>query len=207
MTPGAWKRELAGDFRRQLILPQQRDLFDYWLARCADDAWPRREAMRPADLRPLLSTLLLMEMAPLPEGVRVRLAGSDLWDVYGGELTGASLLDARWGPGHVHWRRAYEQMHAAPMPMNGQGLGLCVREHLALFWLRLPLSSADGRTFVLGLDIAVPASRASLDIADAPEAARSRSAPAEDDAEQPAPHPARPRIRIGNDRGSAPSSA
>lgn len=200
MTPGAWKHELAADFRRQLTLPQQRQLFDYWLGHCADDAWPRREAIRPGDIRTLLANTLLLELAPLPEGVRVHLAGSALWDVYGGELTGATLREARWGPGQAHWRNVYEHLHTSAMPMNGQGLGLCARDHLALFWLRLPLSTAGGRTFLLGLDIALPASRAPFAHGETGEAA------ATDDLLPGELPPARPRIRIGNGRGPAPSS-
>ncbi len=203
MTPGAWKNELAADFRRQLTLPQQRQLFDYWLGHCADDAWPRREAIRPADIRTLLANTLLLELAPLPEGVRVHLAGSDLWDVYGGELTGATLHDGRWGPGHAHWRYIYEQLHTATQPMNGHGLGLCAREHLALFWLRLPLSTADGRIFLLGLDIALPASRAPFDTGEGTMAASSLP----DGDGMPRSISATPtRIRIGSRRNAAPPS-
>ena len=77
------------DFGRQLMLREQKQLFDYWLSLSEDGDWPRKETIRPADIRPLVSNLLLLKMRPLPEGVEVRLAGSATWDIYGGELTGA----------------------------------------------------------------------------------------------------------------------
>ena len=165
MTPGAWKREMAADFRRQLVLPQQRDLFDHWLSQVTEDRWPDRYRLHPRQLRAWLPNLLLLRLAPFPEGVQVRLAGSELWDIYGGELTGATLQNGFQGPALEHWRRVYEQAHAAPRPMSGHGRGLCARDHLVLFWLRLPLSGPDGSICLLGLDIALPLSRVQGDMA------------------------------------------
>ena len=140
------------DFGRQLTLPEQKHLFDYWLSLSENGDWPRREAVHPADLRKLVSHLLLLKICPLPRGVEVRLAGSATWDIYGGELTGATLTDDRWGKHADYWRRIYAGMQENPQPMNGHLPRLNGREHLALFWMRLPLRDAKGDTWLLGLD-------------------------------------------------------
>ena len=143
----------GADFRRQLGLPQQRQLFDYWLSLSKEGTWPRVEHIHPAEIRSLLGNLLLLEMRPLPEGVCVRLAGSETWDIYGGELTGATLTQGRWGRHAGYWRRVYAGMHESPLPQNGHLPRFNGRAHMTLFWLRLPMRHRDGNIWLLGLDL------------------------------------------------------
>ena len=156
MTPQAWKTR-AGDFARQLMLPQQRQLFDYWMQLWDGDDWPDADAVRPSAIRRLLPHLIIVESRPAPESARVRLAGSALWDVYGGEITGVSLNEGAWNGQAAYWRRVYERMQAQPLPDCGH---LCDKTRLSvLFWLRLPLRAKNGGIWLLGLDIALPASQ------------------------------------------------
>lgn len=158
MKPGAWKARV-GTFARQLALPAQRQLFDYWINLCTDESWPLREELRPSEIKPLLPHLSLMEVKPLPEGVEVRLAGSALWDIYGGELTGSTLVRGCWGQHLDYWRDIYAMLAEAHVPMNGHLRNVNGSEHAALFWLRLPLQSRDGGPWLLGLDITVSISQ------------------------------------------------
>ena len=149
-------------FARQLSLPRQQRLFDYWLSLRRGEGWPARRDIRCRDLWELLPNLLLMQVRPLPEGVRVRLAGSDLWDIYGGELTGRTLNDDCWGAHADYWREVYADSAQAPRPANGHLLLNQGEEAAArgvLFWMRLPLVDEDGGLWLLGLDVLEPASQ------------------------------------------------
>ena len=158
MKPGAWKAQV-GSFARQLVLPAQRQLFDYWLGLCKEDSWPLREDLRPAEFRALMPNVLQIRQLPLPEGVRVEYAGHALWDIYGGELTESTLVEGRWGRHLDYWRDIYTMLAEARVPMNGHLRNVNGSEHLALFWLRLPMEARDGAPWLLGLDIAVSVSQ------------------------------------------------
>ncbi len=156
MTPRAWKAQ-AGAFAQQLTLPQQQELLHYWLERLEGDDWPSFASIHPAAIGRLLPHLLILEHRAAPEFVHVRLAGSALWDIYGGEITGATLRQQDAWRGHAgYWRHIYERMQAHPMPDCGH-----LRDDArmaVLFWLRLPLRAADGGIWLLGLDMALPMS-------------------------------------------------
>ncbi len=153
MTAQDWTNGQAADFGRQLALSEHRQLFDYWLSLKTAENWPSKEAIKPAAIPKLLRHLLLLEMRPLPTGVCVHLAGSETWEIYGGELTGATLSDERWGAHADYWRRVYTALQEAPQPMNGHLPRFNGREHMALFWLRLPLRDRRGGLWLLGLDM------------------------------------------------------
>lgn len=158
MKPGAWKTQV-GSFARQLVLPAQRQLFDYWLGLCEEDSWPRREALRPAEFRALMPNLLQIRQLPLPEGLKVEYAGHALWDIYGGELTKSTLIQGCWGQHFDYWRNVYTMLAKARVPMNGHLRNVNGSDHLVLFWLRLPMEGRDGSPWLLGLDLAVSVSQ------------------------------------------------
>ncbi len=142
--------------RAQLMLPEQRDLFDYWLSLKGERDLPRRGDISPAAMRRLLPHVSLIELHEDAEHARFRLAGSALRDIFGVELTNRTLADPCWGRHAEYWQRVCRQLWQERAPLFGMlrapGAG---REHLVLFWLRLPLSSNDGRGLMaLGLDIA-----------------------------------------------------
>ena len=149
-------------FRAQLFLPEQRGLFDYWLSLHKAGALPSPGDIRPAEIAPLLPNVCLVEAREEPEVIRFRLAGTALWDIYGGEMTGRTLASAEgWGDNAEYWRRNYrlilEQGAPAAGMLRAPGSGL---EHMAQFWMRLPLSSDGERPdMLLGLDMCIAASR------------------------------------------------
>ncbi len=149
-------------FRAQLFLPEQRQLFDYWLSRRGNGAMPMRSDISPADFPSLLPYVSILELRARPDIIRFRLAGTALWDMYGGEMTGCTLADAgRWGDNHGYWERNYSLIAEEMQPAAGMLKAPSNdREHLVQFWIRLPLAGGDGRPdMLLGLDMCVAASR------------------------------------------------
>ncbi len=149
-------------FRAQLFLPEQRGLFDYWLSLHKAGSLPVVRDIAPAEIAPLLPHICLLEARQDPEIIRFRLAGTALWDIYGGEMTGRTLASTEgWGDNAEYWRRNYrlilEQGAPAAGMLRAPGSGL---EHMAQFWMRLPLSSTGERPdMLLGLDVCVAGSR------------------------------------------------
>ena len=158
MKPGAWKAQV-GSFAQQLVLPAQRQLFDYWLSLCREDSWPQREDLHPSNFKPLMANMLQIRQLPLPEGVKVEYAGHALWDVYGGELKDSTLVKGRWGRHADYWRKIYTILAEARVPMNGHLRQVNDSGHLALFWMRLPMQGRDGSPWLLGLDLPVSVSQ------------------------------------------------
>ena len=72
-------------FRAQLLLEEQRRLFDVWNSAAGCSAMPTRESFQPRAFGPLLPFISLIETKAL-EGSRVRVAGSALRDVFGDEF-------------------------------------------------------------------------------------------------------------------------
>ncbi|MBI1261363.1 MAG: PAS domain-containing protein [Rhizobiales bacterium] len=141
--------------RAQLIVPEQRELFDYWCARCVADRFPRRADISPADLRKILPNLSLMDvLEEEPLRLRVRLAGTRLREYYGIETTGRLFDEFDLGEQRDYWNEAYREVVEAGRPAQGVvPLVPWNQPHVYQFWLRLPLVDDAGRiVMVLGHD-------------------------------------------------------
>lgn len=141
-------------FRAQLVVPEQRQLYDYWLSRGEGGAIPCRADINPADIPRLLPFVSLVDVEQDIERSRVRLAGTRLRDVYDREITGSSLEDLDLGESRDYWMAAYRHTALDGKPTQGIVRGPRVnKEHLVQYWLRLPLAAPDGGVhMVLGLD-------------------------------------------------------
>lgn len=154
--------ELA--FRAQQVLREQRDLYDYWRA-CADDrAIPSRYDIDPVEIPQLLSGLSLLDAGSDLNSLRYRLAGTRVREIYGTEITGRAVFDTGIRYKRDYWRSVYRRVLEDRVPMQGAVRGPAAgREHLVLFWLRLPLSGLDGSVVrILGYDAALPSLRFAL---------------------------------------------
>lgn len=152
--------ELA--FRAQLVVPEQRQLYDYWISRAQGRAMPARGDIGPADFPQLLPLISLIDVEPEPQRFRVRLAGTRLREIFDREITGAYLDDLDWGDMTEYWLSAYRRVVQAGKPAQGMVRGpQKAKEHLVQFWLRLPLS-ADGSSvsMILCYDAFVPSAEA-----------------------------------------------
>ncbi len=151
----------AGDaIRTQLFFPEQHAIYDLWLSLKGDAEMPRRADLNPLALRDWLARVSLSDLMPAPEFMRVRLAGTALREIYGCELTGRTLQDPFFAPTRDYWTRVCELMNAERRPLSGilKGPGP-ERDHLVLFWMRLPLLREDGGIVMLGLDQAISVRR------------------------------------------------
>ncbi len=168
--------ELA--FRAQLITREQRQVYDYWRSCAQHRLMPARSDLDPMAMRHYLPDICLIDILDgLPDAV-VRLAGTRVRSVYGFELTGKCLGDLEWGEKAGYWRAVYRRLVEKSVPLQGAVQGpIRRREHITLFWLRLPLSD-DGQTVnkVLCYDFAVPNGAirpASVEVSDMKQAVNS----------------------------------
>lgn len=148
--------ELA--FRAHLILREQRDLYGYWRSCAQSRPIPSRYDIDPIDIPHLLPGLSLLDTGEDLEGLRYRLAGTRVREIYGTEITGRAVFDTGLQHKKDYWRSVYEKVIGESIPMQGAVRGPIVgRDHLLLIWMRLPLSGLSGGIErVLGYDAALP---------------------------------------------------
>jgi len=68
-------------------------LIDYWRSKHRGGKLPARRDIEPADLKPILAQLLLIEVLREPLDFRYRLAGTLSYDIFGYDLTGRRVRD------------------------------------------------------------------------------------------------------------------
>lgn len=145
-------------FRTQLVVPEQRQLYDYWLARARGGELPSRGDIDPGDLRRLLPSISLIDVEEECGRFRVRLAGTQLREIYDREVTGKYLDELEWGDKADYWLSAYQRVVDTRRPAQGIVRGPRIgKDHVVQFWLRLPLSR-DGNavSMILCYDSFVP---------------------------------------------------
>jgi hypothetical protein len=133
-------------FRAQLVTQGQRELFDYWRQSAGSRPMPSRADLDPLSVPKLLPCIGIIDVASGLDEAKFRLAGTRLHDIYGEEITGKRIDRIFAGASADYWRRVHTRVvdHGAPLhgvvrgPVEG-------REHIVLFWLRLPLSQDGGR--------------------------------------------------------------
>lgn len=134
--------ELA--FRAQLVVSEQREIYDYWRRAAAGRMMPARADLDPVAIGHLLPGISILDVGARYDILRYRLAGTRLHDIYGCEVTGLSVFDLQLGAKRPYWRAAYRRVVEQRTPMQGAVKEpVTGRDHVVLFWLRLPLSE-DG---------------------------------------------------------------
>jgi PAS domain len=128
-------------FRAQLLIPEQRQLYDYWVEKSANGGLPLRRDISPMHFPKLLPFISLIEVEPDAARFKVRLAGTRLREIYDRETTGLYLDEIDWGDKHDYWMASYAHLVKDGKPAQGTIRGPRVqKEHLVQYWLRLPLS-------------------------------------------------------------------
>lgn len=131
-------------FRAQLALPEQRALFDYWQDIAPGRTLPARADFDPLKVPHLLPQLGLIDLRDGLDRAHFRLAGTGLRDIYGREITDLRLTEVFSAAPASPWHRIHADVATkglcAQGAMRGPAKG---RDHIVLFWLRLPLSD-DG---------------------------------------------------------------
>ncbi len=152
-------------FRAQLVVPEHRQLFDYWLQRCGGRTMPCRSDIQPQHIARLLPGIMLVNVADELAQSTVRLAGTRLREIHDREITGQTIDSLDWGDKRDYWLAAYRRTVEESEPTQGVLRGPRVnKEHLVQYWLRLPLSVDDGAgpQMVLGHDYFMPAAEQPL---------------------------------------------
>ncbi len=126
--------------------PRLLALHAYWDRRRQGRPMPPRSAIDPADIPALLPAVFLVDVLESPRDYRFRLAGTDLREVIGVELTGRRVGDVL-PPDfatdvRIRWDAVVEQRR--PMVCKGH-LWIEHREFIRWQDIILPLST-DGRT-------------------------------------------------------------
>ncbi|MGB2932256.1 MAG: PAS domain-containing protein [Methyloceanibacter sp.] len=175
------------DFRAQLVTQGQRELYDYWLQAAGSRCMPARSDIDPFKVPRLLPSVGLIDVADGLDEARFRLAGTRLHEIYGEEITGKRVDRVFAGACSDYWQEVHGWVVNRHAPLHGVVRGPAEgRDHIVLFWLRLPLSQ-DGQYVdrILCYDTTAPI-----------EAVRPR-------AERPArPYPSQPQIWAGQRRAS-----
>ena len=142
-------------FRAQLVVPEQRQLYDYWLGCASGQDMPTRADINPARIPRLLPYITLVNIHDDIAKSQVRLAGTRLRDVYDREITGLCLDELDYGEKRDYWMAAYNHTAKEGKPTQGIVRGPRVnKEHLVQYWIKLPLAHADklGIGMILCLD-------------------------------------------------------
>jgi len=131
------------------------ELFAYWNGLRRNGGLPGRADIDPGAFKRLLPTVSLTEV--VGGDYRIRLAGTGLYNVYGGEITGRSLSEVYASSAADYWRRELDRVVGEARPAVGaHNLAWRGSGHLSLVWLRLPLAGQDRRVeMILGYDAVV----------------------------------------------------
>jgi hypothetical protein len=148
-------------FRAQLIVPEQRQLYDYWMKAASGRRMPTRADINPCAIPRILPGLSLIDVSSDIDHCRVRLAGTKLREIYDREITGQLIVDMDWGDKRDYWIASYRRAIESALPTQGVLKGpRNHKEHLVQYWLKLPLADATGShvAMLLCYDSFVPAS-------------------------------------------------
>ncbi len=147
-------------FRAQLALPEQQELYGYWLKRCNGLKIPARSDFNPCDLPRLLPNICLIDVETPLANSTVRLAGTRYREIYDREITGHCIEDLDWGEKRPYWLEAYRRTIEQQLPTQGVIRGpRKSKDHVVQYWLRLPLrQQSDNVSMVLCYDHFVPVS-------------------------------------------------
>ena len=137
------------------------ELFAYWNAVRRGGGLPTRRDIHPGGFKRLLPTVSLIEPPGPSADFRIRLAGTGLYSVYGGEITGRTLGQVYSPAAAEYWRQELGRVVSDRRPRVGaHSLAWRGASHLSLVWLRLPLAGDEGTVgMILGYDAVVGAAQ------------------------------------------------
>lgn len=125
------------------------EIFRYWKSMRRRGKLPSRADLDPCGFRRHLPTISLIDvLEPIPSkqptAFRQRLAGTDLYQAYGEEITGRTLDDIYTPEEALYWAEELSFVVEHKKPNVGlHSMAWRGAKGLSLFWLRLPLAT-DG---------------------------------------------------------------
>jgi hypothetical protein len=138
-------------------------MLSYWRSRRQRGRLPSRASIDPCDFKRHLPTISLIDVIGDAEtgghDYSLRLAGTGLYSVYGGEITGKRLIDVYAPEAAAYWRTELDKVVETRCPAVGaHSLAWRGTPHLSILWLRLPLArDGDKVDMILGYDVVVGA--------------------------------------------------
>lgn len=128
------------------LADSQKQLRDFWLGLCKDDALPARGNFAPSDLRGWLGSISLVDVDTSPRRFRWRLIGSQIAEAMGRDSSGRWFDDIYSGATLDDFNAAYSLCVDRRRPVAFRGSVVFVgKEYLQFRMLQLPLA-ADGKT-------------------------------------------------------------
>jgi len=147
------------------MLPDQREVLDYWLSLRRNSLVPARCDFQPARLQKRLPFISLVDVSADAARFRFRLAGTGLRETFGVELTGRYLEDVPLGDQFELWHTMHRDVARRAEPSSGfTTLAWRGRPNVVQAWLRLPLAGgSEGHvTTILGYDRFIAVERKTL---------------------------------------------
>jgi PAS domain len=135
------------------LAPRVRQLRDCWESKRRGRLLPARADIDPAEIKPLLSCLIIADLLADPLRVRFRLAGTKVCEAFGFNVAGRWLEELDLSADVRFWLAQYERLIATQAPVYGRTVGM--QGPLELFrsdWAMFPLSS-DGQRVDQSLEI------------------------------------------------------
>jgi len=147
---------MLGSLSNQIILPEQKAIFDYWRQQCLNKGLPSHKDIDPSFIKSFLPTVSLMEVCQKDEQQRykIRLAGTGFYNYFEQEITGRYVDELPCGDRAEYWDRIYNVITKTGRPRMGVTRpGTPCGSHMYQFWIRMPLS-CDGKkiNMILGFD-------------------------------------------------------
>jgi hypothetical protein len=130
------------------------ELFAYWASRRRGGRLPRRADIDPEGFKRLLPHVVLIDVLAGEPAYRIRLAGTGLYDLFGGEITGRTLSEIYSPPVAEYWRGELDKIVRERRPGVGcHELAWRGATRVSILWMRLPLA-ANGQDvdMILGYD-------------------------------------------------------
>ncbi|WP_308238121.1 PAS domain-containing protein [Phenylobacterium sp. J367] len=136
------------------------EMIRYWAQLRRGAGLPGRGDIHPSGFKRLLPTVSLLDVVRGDGGgldYRIRLAGTDLYGVYGREITGRTISEVYASSAAEYWRGELGRVVAERRPAVGvHNLAWKGASHLSILWLRLPLASNGSDVdMILGYDAVV----------------------------------------------------
>lgn len=147
---------LKGELNPQLDdAPELRALLEYWREKSPPDGIPNRSAINPAELKPHLGSLFIVEPLPGEEDFRYRLIGADITAINGQEFTGSTVRQLMHGLSKVDADaviNAYQIVVRKRTVLRARGrLIWAQKDYLEFDSLHLPIRAPDdSATWLLG---------------------------------------------------------
>jgi hypothetical protein len=123
---------------------EQRRLVELWTQAAATGRLPSREDMSPKKLVSIIPHISFIDVID-KRPARIRMAGTELRNLYGREITGLSMDQMPFGPAQAFWRDTFEIAVRTRTPAWGAApaTGRHDPQAATQMWARLPLAK-DG---------------------------------------------------------------